>query len=121
MSVWNSGGVHATLPSLTQISNQARDRDAGDRGHPAYGQYEAEIVGVLKRLSRRPIDPTPDSELLADLGFDSLQVLELVGELEDHFNIAIPLNALTHIRTVSQIAAEVSRLVDHRDRRSLAS
>jgi acyl carrier protein len=65
-------------------------------------------------LSRRPIDPTPDSELLADLGFDSLQVLELVGELEDHFNIAIPLNSLTHIRTVSQIAAEVSRLVDSR-------
>jgi acyl carrier protein len=48
--------------------------------------------------------------LLADLGFDSLQVLELVGELEDHFNIAVPLNSLTHIRTVDQIVAEVRRL-----------
>ena len=66
---------------------------------------------MLKRLSRRPIDPTPDSELLADLGFDSLQVLELVGELEDRFGIAVPLNALTHIRTVGQICAEVRRLV----------
>jgi acyl carrier protein len=63
-------------------------------------------------LSRRPIDPTPDSELLADLGFDSLQVLELVGELEDHFDIAIPLNSLTHIRTVAEIAAETRRLVE---------
>ena len=62
------------------------------------------------RLSRRPVEPTPESELLADLGFDSLRVLELVGELEDHFNIAVPLNALTHIRTVGQIAAEVRRL-----------
>jgi acyl carrier protein len=33
-----------------------------------------------------------------------------VGELEDHFNIAIPLNSLTHIKTVAQIAAEVRRL-----------
>jgi acyl carrier protein len=61
-------------------------------------------------LSRRPIEPALDSELLADLGFDSLQVLELVGELEDHFDIAVPLNALTHIRTVSQVIDEVRRL-----------
>lgn len=61
-------------------------------------------------MSRRPIEPTPDSELMADLGFDSLQILELVGELEDHFDIAVPLNSLTHIRTVAQIAAEVRRL-----------
>jgi len=62
-------------------------------------------------LSRRPIDPSPESELMADLGFDSLQVLELVGELEDRFNIAVPLNSLTHVRTVRQIAAEAARLV----------
>jgi acyl carrier protein len=74
-------------------------------------RYELETIAIVKRLSRRPIDPAPDSELMADLGFDSLQVLELVGELEDHFNIAVPLNSLTHIRTVRQIAAEVQRLV----------
>lgn len=48
---------------------------------------------------------------MADLGFDSLLVMELVGELEDHFNIAVPLNNLTHIRTVSQIVEEIRRLV----------
>lgn len=74
-------------------------------------RFELETIAILKRLSRRPIEPAPDSELMADLGFDSLQVLELVGELEDHFNIAVPLNALTHIRTVGQIAAEVRHLV----------
>jgi acyl carrier protein len=52
---------------------------------------------------------------MADLGFDSLQVLELVGEIEDHFNIAVPLNALTHIRTVRQIADEVRRLVSEQE------
>ena len=73
--------------------------------------FERDTIAILQRLSRIPIEPTPDSELMADLGFDSLQVLELVGELEDHFRIAIPLNSLTHIRTVRQIAAEVGRLV----------
>jgi acyl carrier protein len=82
-----------------------------DTVHLSIDRFERETIEILKRLSRRSIAPTPDSELLADLGFDSLQVLELVGELEDHFNIAVPLNALTHIRTVGQIAAEVRRLV----------
>ena len=57
------------------------------------------------------MEPTPDRELLADLGFDSLLVLELVGELEDTFDISVPLNNLTHIRTVGQIVAEVQQLV----------
>ena len=54
---------------------------------------------------------------MADLGFDSLQVLELVGEMEDHFNIAVPLNSLTHIRTVAQIAAEAQRIVTQQEGR----
>ena len=91
--------VHARLSRLAQTSKLTR-----------HEPYELEIIRILQRLSRRPIDPTPESELLADLGFDSLQALELVGELEDRFDIAIPLNSLTHIRTVAQIAAEVSRL-----------
>lgn len=78
-------------------------------------RFEHDTIAILKRLCRRPIEPKSESELLADLGFDSLQVLELVGELEDHFNIAVPLNSLTHIRTVGQVAAEVRRLVAAED------
>jgi acyl carrier protein len=82
---------------------------------PSNDRFELETIEIIKRLSRRPIETTPESELMADLGFDSLQVLELVGELEDHFNIAVPLNGLTHIRTVAQIAAEAGRLVGERE------
>ena len=77
---------------------------------PASAHIEEGVIEVLKNVSRRPIEPSLASDLVADLGFDSLQVLELVGELEDHFNIAVPLNALTHIRTVHDIASEVHRL-----------
>jgi acyl carrier protein len=73
-------------------------------------RFEHDIIELIKTLSRRPVEPRLDSELLADLGFDSLQVLELVGELEDHFSIAIPLNELTHVRTVAQVVDQVRRL-----------
>lgn len=79
--------------------------------NPTADRYELDTIDILRRLSRRPIEPTPDKELMADLGFDSLQILEFVGELEDHFNISVPLNSLTHVRTVGQIVDEVRSLV----------
>lgn len=83
--------------------------ETADISHPA-DRFEQDTIDILKRISRRPIEPTLESELLADLGFDSLQVLELVGELEEHFHVAVPLNDLSRIRTVSQVVAEVRRL-----------
>ena len=94
------------------MSGPVRGGSASGAAVPSVEPFERATIETLQRLSRRPIEPTPESELMADLGFDSLQVLELVGELEDHFNIAVPLNGLTHIRTVAQIAAEVRRLVN---------
>ena len=81
-----------------------------DMANATADRFERDTIEILKRLSRRPIEPAPDKELMADLGFDSLQILEFVGELEDHFNIAVPLNSLTHIRTVGQIVSEVRTL-----------
>lgn len=72
---------------------------------------EREVVAILKRVMGKPTTVTRESELLADLGFDSLRVLELVGELEDHFSIAVPLNTLTHVKTVGHIVHEVVHLV----------
>lgn len=92
-----------------------RGASASGPATPSLERIEQETIEIVKHLVRRPVAPAPDSELMADLGFDSLQVLELVGELEDHFDIAVPLNGLTHIRTVSEIAAEVARLVSARE------
>jgi acyl carrier protein len=81
---------------------------------PASAQIEEGVLDVLKTVSRRPIEPTLDSELVADLGFDSLQVLEVIAELEDRFDISIPLNDVPATRTVGQVVAQVARLVDGR-------
>jgi acyl carrier protein len=110
--------VHVTFLGLDHIEDPVRGGSASSAAVPsashASDRFECDTIEIVKRLSRRPSDPKPESELMADLGFDSLQVLELVGELEDHFNVAVPLNGLTHVRTVAQIAAEIARLVDAR-------
>jgi acyl carrier protein len=75
-------------------------------------EIETGVIEVLKNVSRRPIDPTPASDLAADLGFDSLQILEVVAELEDRFDISIPLNDVPAARTVAQVVAQVTALVN---------
>lgn len=79
---------------------------------PVPAQIEEGIIEVLKNVSRRPIQPTLDSDLVVDLGFDSLQVLEVIAELEDRFDISIPLNDVPTTRTVAQVVAQVAALVD---------
>ena len=69
------------------------------------------VLDVLKRVSRRPISPTLGSDLVTDLGFDSLQVLELIAELEDRFDVSIPLNDVPTTRTVAHVVAQVTALV----------
>ena len=81
---------------------------------PASTQIEEGVIDVLKNVSRRPIEPTLSSDLIADLGFDSLQVLEVVAELEDRFDISIPLNDVPATRTVAQVVAQVTSLVEGR-------
>jgi acyl carrier protein len=78
---------------------------------PTLPAIEEGVIDVIKNASRRPIDPMPAHDLIADLGFDSLQVLEVIAGLEDRFDISIPLNAVPATRTVAQVVAEVARLV----------
>ena len=78
---------------------------------PASAPIEDGVIDVLKQVSRRPIEPSLDSALVADLGFDSLQILEVIAELEDRFDISIPLNDVPATRTVAQVVALVTRLV----------
>jgi len=73
---------------------------------------EEGVIDVLKSVSRRPIAPTLSSELVTDLGFDSLQVLEVIAELEDRFDISIPINDVPATRTVAQVVAQVAALVE---------
>jgi acyl carrier protein len=81
---------------------------------PAQAQIAEGVIEVLKTVSRRPIDPKLDSDLVADLGFDSLQVLEVVAELEDRFDISIPLNDVPAARSVAQVVAQVTAIIEGR-------
>jgi len=72
------------------------------------------VVEIVKNVSRRPIEPVPASDLVADLGFDSLQVMETIAELEDRFSLSIPPEEVPSARTVAQVTARVEALLEAR-------
>ena len=53
---------------------------------------------------------TPETNLRTDLDIDSLDLVEFVSEVEDHFGIMIPQDSLENIQTVSDFAALVEKL-----------
>jgi len=77
-------------------------------------EIEQGVIDAIKTASRRPVEPTLESELVADLGLDSLQVLDVIAELEGQFDITIPLDVVPATRTVAQVVAQVKRLLGER-------
>ncbi len=68
-----------------------------------------QVVSILRRFQKGEgrIDPT--SSLADDLRLDSLAVMDLMMELEDQFDVTIPLNVLPEIRTVGELAEFVDK------------
>jgi acyl carrier protein len=81
---------------------------------PAAAPVAERVVEVLKNVSRRPINPRLEHDLVSDLGFDSLQLLEVLAELEDSFDISIPQEGAPRIRTVAQVVEHVAAVLASR-------
>jgi acyl carrier protein len=77
-------------------------------------QYEdilTQIYPVLQQLARNKQEINEATDLIADLGLDSMGVMELLPAIEDHFDISIPLNILPDVRTVKDLASQVQQLM----------
>jgi acyl carrier protein len=75
---------------------------------------QMDIYGEIRRLltpyltEGRPI--TGDTVICDGTTVDSLTVMDMIVELEDRFDIAIPMKQVVEIRTVNQLADAISRL-----------
>jgi acyl carrier protein len=50
-----------------------------------------------------------DTDISSDLNIDSVAVMDFVMEVEDHFDIEIPLNVVSETRTIGELAAVVEK------------
>ena len=71
-----------------------------------------ELTGLLTQQLPEPRDIAPATDLISDLALESVQIMEFMVEVEDHYDIAISLEALAEIRTLQQLAELVSEMLD---------
>jgi len=76
-----------------------------------YPQILAEICAELATLTQGRVEVGEDTDLLGDLGLDSLQVMNLMLQIEDRFDISIPVNILPDVKTVRDLAMQIDNLL----------
>ncbi|MDH5479284.1 MAG: acyl carrier protein [Nitrosomonas sp.] len=53
---------------------------------------------------------TPESNLIGQLAIDSIKLLNLIMEIEDTFDISVPINALADVQTVRDLVDLIHKI-----------
>jgi acyl carrier protein len=74
-----------------------------------------EVTAILGRYNTagKPIEPATD--LAADLNVDSVAAMDVIMEIEDRFEIDIPINLVSDLSTVADLVALVQRQLKSRE------
>ncbi len=75
-----------------------------------YQQYLEFMLAALEARAAPGLVLSESTELVADIGLSSLEVMEFVEKIEDHFDISIPLNILPDINTLGDLARKLQDL-----------
>ncbi|GJL52434.1 acyl carrier protein [Candidatus Nitrospira salsa] len=76
-----------------------------------HGDITERLYEVLSPFVKEGKTLRPDTQLVADLGLDSMQVMELLSTIEDEFDISVPLNIVPDVRTIDDLAVQISKLL----------
>ena len=70
------------------------------------------VQAMLAEALNLPLEKvTPDAKIVDDLGADSLDVVELLSQLEDEYGVQIPDDEVENLATVADVANEIEKLV----------
>jgi acyl carrier protein len=69
------------------------------------------IVELIEPFNKKGVAITPETRFADGLELDSLTVMDFVANVEDEWDIVIPINMLPEIETVGQLAEAVAKLV----------
>ena len=67
----------------------------------------ADLVALFDHHAQAETAVTEQSHLVADLGIDSLGVMEVIADIEDKFKISIPDEALREVDTIGDVAKAI--------------
>jgi len=75
-----------------------------------YENVLVDTLSVLKKFTKDRAEIGEDTDLEKQLNLDSLQIMELLLEAEDYFDIPIPVSILSEVRTVKDLVMQIEKL-----------
>ncbi len=72
--------------------------------------YEKVCKMLAEQLNLDPASITPQSDVVKDLGADSLDVVELMMALEDEYGITLPDGEVENVKTVQDIVDMMEKI-----------
>lgn len=72
---------------------------------------EPRIVSILARQLPNGPDVSGDTNIARDTGLDSVAIMDFVMEVEDTFDISIPLEKTADVETVADLCAVVDAIL----------
>ena len=78
----------------------------------SHQEYADRLITLVNQLLGTETKLTGDSDLVDDVGLSSVQIMELIENVEDEFEIAFPLNDLADVRTLNDLVSDLIRHVD---------
>jgi acyl carrier protein len=70
------------------------------------------VLAAVASVKRVPQDTLSADKSLVELGFDSLDTINLLFELEEMFKISIPDEEARRVRKVSDVIAGIRQLIE---------
>ncbi|MGH8260359.1 MAG: acyl carrier protein [Steroidobacteraceae bacterium] len=75
------------------------------------GNLAAEIVDLLMRRVPVGIQVSAETRIAGGLGLDSVAILDFIMDLEDRFDISIPLDRVADVQTVADLSHAIETLM----------
>jgi len=73
-----------------------------------------QLFELIRPYSEEPIEFNEQTRIMDDVGLDSMKVMELVMQIEDHFDVSVPLNILPDVNTIGEFANHLETLLQDR-------
>ena len=71
-----------------------------------------QLYELVRPFAKAQVEINEDTDLIDELGLDSMKVMDMVMQIEDHFDVSVPLNILVDVRTVGDLASQLQPLLD---------
>lgn len=68
-------------------------------------------MSALTAVLPQPVEITDSTNIVQDLGLDSLAVMNFVMGIEDDLDISVPLDRIAEVQTVGDLVKTISELM----------